>query len=175
MYIYTIRCKNNDNEIYTGSTKTSVSRRKTLHKSCCKRQMDSPLYNHINTNGGWNNYYVELDEEFTGTLDQLKKHEGEIIRQFKNDPNMVCLHHNIAGRSPLENIDEKYKNNEEFRSKCKIASKKQYKKLKGSLNTQQNIMLEDDLYNHLYLALFGVLLLTIVVFGHVKHHQQPQH
>jgi hypothetical protein len=139
--------------------------------------MDSPLYNHINSNGGWDNYYCELYEEFTGTLDELKQREGQLIRQFKNDPNMVCLNHNIAGRSPLENLNEKYKNNEEYRSKCKMASKKQYKKLKNnstSLNPQKSFTLEADLYNHFYLALFGVLLGTVLVIGHAKQ-QQPRY
>jgi len=85
MYIYTIRSKSNDREIYIGSTKNSVRRRQTLHKSACKQEKITPLYEHINRNGGWNNYYCELYEEFSGTLDELKKREGELIRQFKND------------------------------------------------------------------------------------------
>jgi hypothetical protein len=175
MYIYTIRSKIYDNEIYIGSTKTSVSRRATIHKSCCKRQMHSPLYNHINQNGGWENYYCELYEEFIGTLDQLKKREGELIRQFKIDSSMICLNHNIAGRTPLENLNEKYRNNPDYRLKCKLASKKQYQRLKSSLNTpKQNIMLEDEICNHLYLALFSTLWVTLVAI-HYANRSQPRY
>ena len=85
MFIYTIRNKTNDNEVYIGSTKNSIRRRQTLHKSACKQEKKSPLYDHINLNGGWDNYYCELYEEISGTLDELKKREGELIRQFKND------------------------------------------------------------------------------------------
>ena len=133
MYIYTIRNKTNDNEVYIGSTKNSVRRRSTLHKSAC-RTKSSPLYNHINQNGGWDNFYCELYEEFDGTLDELKKREGELIRQFKNDPNHICLNHNIAGRTPLQNMNEKYKNNPEYRQHCLEKSKKQYEKLKNLLS-----------------------------------------
>ena len=123
----------NDNEIYIGSTKNSVRRRGTLHKSACKTK-NSPLYTHINQNGGWDNYYCELYEEFNGTLDELKRREGLLIRQFKNDPEYICINHNIAGRTPLQNLNEKYKTNAEYRSKCKLKSKQQYEKLKASLN-----------------------------------------
>ena len=133
MYIYTIRNKLNDNEIYIGSTKNSVRRRNTLHKSACRTKC-SPLYNHINQNGGWDNYYCELFEEFNGTTQQLKQREGELIRQFKNDSSMICLNHNIAGRTPLQNLNEKYKSNPEYRKHCLEKSKKQYEKLKSSLN-----------------------------------------
>src|SRR6056300_1604497 len=151
MYIYTIRSKSNDNEVYIGSTKNSVRRRSSLHKSAC-RAKNSPLYNHINQNGGWENYYCELYEEFDGTLDELKKREGQLIRQFKNDPNVICLNHNIAGRTPLENLNEKYKNNPDYRLKCKLQSKKQYKKLKSSLN------ITPKLANQVEIVLYSVLL-----------------
>ena len=151
MYIYTIRNKLNDNEIYIGSTKNSVRRRGTLHKSAC-RTKSSPLYNHINQNGGWDNFYCELFEEFHGTLDELKKREGHLIRQFKNDSSMICLNHNIAGRTPLENLNEKYKNNPDYRLKCKLQSKKQYEKLKTSLNPPP------ILANQIEIVLYSVLV-----------------
>ena len=132
-FIYAIKSKINDREIYIGSTKNSVRRRETLHKSACKTNKQSPLYIHINKNGGFDNFYIEF-EEFHGTIDELKKREGELIRQFKNDSSMICLNRNIAGRTPLENLNEKYKNNADYRLKCKLASKKQYQKLKSSLN-----------------------------------------
>lgn len=160
MFIYSIRCKNDDSQIYIGSTKTSVSRRGTVHKSCCKRHEDSPLYNHINSNGGWDNYYIELYEEFTGTLDQLKKREGELIRQFKQDPNMVCINHNIAGRTPLQNMNEKYKTNPDYRIKCKEYSKKQYKKLKSSLSPPAKLVEEQILLG----AYSTLLVIAVVIF-----------
>ena len=129
MFIYAIRSKINDKEVYIGSTKNSIRRRCSLHKSACKTKY-SPLYNHINQNGGFDNYYIELYEEFNGTTQQLKQREGDLIRQFKNNPNIICLNHNIAGRTPLENLNEKYKNNPEYRKHRLEKSKKQYQKLK---------------------------------------------
>lgn len=156
MLIYTIRCKNNDNEIYIGSTKQTVRRREVLHKSACKSGKNTPLYNHINANGGWDDYYCELYEEFDGTLDQLKKREGELIRKFKDDINVICLNHNIAGRTPLENLNEKYKNNPDYRMKCKIQSKKQYDRLKSSLNPPSTLVDQVEL-------LVCVIILSVIV------------
>jgi hypothetical protein len=118
------------------------------------------LYNHINQNGGWENYYCELYEEFDGTLDQLKKREGQLIRQFKNDPNVICLNHNIAGRTPLENLNEKYQNNPDYRLKCKQQSKKQYEKLKSSLNPPPTLA------NQVEIVLYSVLLAMIAFSKH---------
>jgi len=159
MYIYTIRSKSNDREIYIGSTKNSVRRRQTLHKSACKQEKITPLYEHINRNGGWNNYYCELYEEFSGTLDELKKREGELIRQFKNDSSMICLNPNIAGRTPLENLNEKYKTNSEYRKHCLEKSKKQYEKLKSSLNPPL-AKLEDQIQ----------IVLLVLLAAYALHH-----
>ena len=152
MFIYAIKSKINDKEIYIGSTKNSIRRRETLHKSACKTR-NTPLYNHINQNGGFDTYYIELYEEFNGTLDELKKREGELIRQFKNNPTMICLNHNIAGRTPLQNLNEKYKSNPEYRKHCLEKSKKQYEKLKSSLNPPPA-----TLEGQIQLVLYSILL-----------------
>lgn len=155
MFIYAIKSKINDKEIYIGSTKNSVRQRLCVHKSACKTNKQSPLYKHIRQNGGFDNFYIEF-EEFHGTLDQLKKREGELIRIFKEDNRMICLNRNIAGRTPLENLNEKYKNNPDYRLKCKIASKKQYQKLKGSLNPSPR--LEDQIEIVLWVLLVAYAL-----------------
>jgi len=130
MYIYSIRSKINDNEIYIGSTKQTVNSRGILHKSACKSGKSSPLYNHIRENGGFDNYYIELLEEFNGTIDELKRREGEIIREFKKEPNMFVINHNIAGRSQLEYKNDKYREDNEFREKLKDSNLKRYYKKK---------------------------------------------
>lgn len=137
MYIYTIRCKSDDKQIYIGSTKTSLSRRGFHHKSCSKTNNKSPLYIHINANGGWDNYYIELYESFEGTTDELKKREGEIIRQFKTDTDMFVINHRIAGRTPLQSIKDRYDSDEIFRDKCKEYAKKRYYDNKDSIVVNQ--------------------------------------
>jgi len=137
MYIYTIRCKSDDKQIYVGSTKASISRRGYHHKSCSISNSKYPLYQHINSNGGWDNYYTELFEEFNGTVDQLKKREGEIIRQFKTDPEMFVINHRIAGRTSLQSIKDRYDTDEIFRDKCKEYSRNYYEKKIKKVEDQQ--------------------------------------
>lgn len=116
MYIYTIRSKSNDFFIYIGSTTQQLNRRWNGHKLDCKRKT-SHLYNFMLNNGGIENYYIELYEEFNGTKEELRKREGEIIREFKQKSNdYYVLNHRIECR----NQQEYYQDN-----KNKILEKKQ--------------------------------------------------
>jgi hypothetical protein len=99
MYIYSIRCKTNDNVIQIGSTKQTLNKRWICHKAACKKK-NTPLYKYIRENGGIENFYIELYEEIKNcTKQELEKREGEIMRELKKIPNMVVLNHNIAGNT----------------------------------------------------------------------------
>lgn len=80
--IYLIRNKDNENLIYVGSTiEIYLSKRFNKHKyqKCCS------LYQYINNpdnNTNWNEWYIELYEEFPCENKlQLCKRENEIIRE----------------------------------------------------------------------------------------------
>ena len=80
--IYLIRNKNNEELIYVGSSiEIYLSKRFNKHKyqNCCS------LYNYINNpenNTNWDDWYIELYEEFPCENKlQLCKRENEIIRE----------------------------------------------------------------------------------------------
>ena len=60
--IYTIRCYDDKSLIYVGSTIQPLSKRFNQHK----KDNNCSLYQYINKNynGIWNNWYIELYEEF---------------------------------------------------------------------------------------------------------------
>jgi hypothetical protein len=79
--IYTIRNRNNDSQIYVGSTIQSLAVRFGGHKKSSKLEscMNMKLYQEVNND--WNNWYIELYENYPCTnREELFKREGEIIR-----------------------------------------------------------------------------------------------
>ena len=137
MFIYTIRNKENDNVIYIGSTKQQLNKRFLGHLHAFKQGKSMSLYNFIRENeDNIDNYYIELYENFSGTVEELKKTVAhfeklvnqnmrmrqkpkEIIRSFKQVPNMLVINHNIAGRTSLQYMNERYKNDTQFREEHK--------------------------------------------------------
>ena len=107
--IYTVRCYDDDTLIYVGSTIQPLSARMATHRSdnLCS------LYKYVN--GNWDNWYIELYEEYPCNNKQiLEKREGEITRLIGN------INKCIAGRTHKEwVIDNKeyyklyYENNKE--------------------------------------------------------------
>ena len=89
--IYTIRCKYDDKLIYVGSTILSLCKRMGKHrwdKKCS-------LYQYVN--GDWDNWYIELYEEYScNNRTILEKREGEIIRLIGT------INKCIAGRTDKE-------------------------------------------------------------------------
>ena len=77
--IYTVRCYDDDTAIYVGSTIEPLSARMSKHR-CSKK---CSLYQYVN--GNWENWYIELYEEYPCNNKQLlQKREGEIIRLIGN-------------------------------------------------------------------------------------------
>ena len=96
--IYVVRCKNNPNLIYVGSTITTLGQRFTNHKISKK----CSLYKYVN--GDWDNWFIELYENYPcKNKYQLRRREGELIRQI------ATINKVIPGR----NVKEWYKDNRE--------------------------------------------------------------
>lgn len=62
--IYKIYCKNEGvSDLYVGRT-TNFCLRRNQHKTSCKRQSTQYLYTVINTIGGWDNWNIEIIEDY---------------------------------------------------------------------------------------------------------------
>ena len=96
--IYCIRNNIND-EIYIGSTCQSLSQRMAQHRRNlkCGNLGGMKLYN-LMRDLGEENFYIELMEECPcENKDQLRKREGEFIREYQTGLNKL-----VAGRTSLE-------------------------------------------------------------------------
>jgi len=125
--IYTIKCKYNDKLIYVGSTISSLCDRMGRH--CLDKKCS--LYQYVN--GDWDNWYIELYEEYPcNNKKNLEKREGEIIRLIGT------INSRIAGRTIkewysdnrdklLEKMKEYYNDNKE---KISEHQKKYYEEVK---------------------------------------------
>ena len=96
--IYTIRCYDDNDLIYVGSTIQPLSVRWGGHKKACKYQ-DNPEISIVKLmkNKGIDMFYIELYENFPcNSKEELHRREGEITRQI-GTVNKV-----IAGRTKKE-------------------------------------------------------------------------
>ena len=100
--IYTIRCNSNTEFIYIGSTCQSLARRWQDHKKDCKKR-DSKIYKTMRENGGIENFYIELYEDFScERKEQLLQREGEIMRLIGNMSMNTIIAGTFAGKTQAE-------------------------------------------------------------------------
>ena len=92
--IYCIR-NSVDDDLYVGSSCQALSKRWQKHKdSLTTYKKDRKLYSKMNELGV-DNFYIELIEEYPcDNVEQLRRREGEIIREWK-----PILNKQIAGRT----------------------------------------------------------------------------
>ena len=95
--IYCIR-NSTDNDLYVGSTCQALSKRFQKHKdSLTTYKKDRKLYSKMNEIGV-DKFYIELIEEYPcDNVEQLRRREGETIREWK-----PILNKQIAGRTEKE-------------------------------------------------------------------------
>ena len=114
--IYTIRCYDDDTAIYVGSTIQPLSVRMATHRS----NKTCSLYQYVN--GNWDNWYIELYEEYPCNNKQLlDKREGEIIRLIGN------INKRIEGRTYKEWCKDNKENSKKYREDNKEKIKEQRK------------------------------------------------
>ena len=118
--IYTIRCTDNNNLIYVGSTIQPLYKRWYEHKQ--KYNKGGKEYNKLlyikMRELGVDKFYIELYENFKcENIEQLHKKEGEIIRQI------ATLNKKIEGRT----FKEYYKDNKEKIKQYKEDNKEKIK------------------------------------------------
>ena len=127
--IYTIRCRNDDNLIYVGSTIEKLCKRMCKHRYDSKIHPEILVYKEV-LKSSWNDWYIELFENHPcNSKEELLRKEGEVIRKIGS------LNEKIAGRSAKEwrqdNSEFCNQYNKEYRktNKEKIAeTKKTYEK-----------------------------------------------
>ena len=89
--IYTVRCRYDDSLIYVGSSIDKLAKRMWGHH----KDKKCSLYKLVN--GDWNNWYIELYEEYPcNNKEQLEKREGEVQREI------ATINKRIAGRTKKE-------------------------------------------------------------------------
>ena len=120
--IYTIRCKSDTTLIYIGSTINSLSTRWGQHKSSCNN-INHKHYNYykyqiIRKNGGIDNFYIELYEDFPcNNKKELDRREGEVIRLIGT------LNCHIAGRSQKDYAEEHKEKMDEYKKEWYIENR----------------------------------------------------
>ena len=160
--IYTIRCTDNNNLIYVGSTTQPLYKRWYEHKQLYNKegkQYNKLLYIKMRELG-FDKFYIELYENINcENIEQLHKKEGEIIRQI------ATLNKNIAYNEKTRearNIKEKQWNekkvkNKEFFKTCfqnqndervETIYNNIYGTTKENLINFNNIRLEYNYYNN---------------------------
>lgn len=100
--IYSIRSHQTD-DIYIGSTARSISKRFYTHKSNYDRWLND-LHNYVSSFElfKYDDVYYELIECFPcNSKDELRKREGEIIRETEN-----CVNKVIAGRTKKQYLED---------------------------------------------------------------------
>ena len=94
--IYTIRCHDDKNLIYVGSTTQPLYKRFFQHKRDAIIHSKRAMYSKINEIG-FDRFYIELYEPYScNTKEELNKREGEVIRLIGT------LNMEIAGRTKSE-------------------------------------------------------------------------
>ena len=125
--IYTIRCTEDTNLIYVGSTIQPLYKRwhehKRKHNNKNNLQYNTPYYTKMRELG-IDKFYIELYEDIKcENIEQLHRREGEVIRKIGT------LNKNIAGRTDKEYWEDnkeqrkkKYQDNKE----CMLSKIRQY-------------------------------------------------
>jgi hypothetical protein len=130
--IYTIRCRDNNNLIYVGSTVQPLYKRWNQHKRTFKnenhKEYNKLLYIKMRELG-IENFYIELYKNINcKNIEELLKHEGEIIREIG------ILNKNIAGRTHEES---QHYYNDKNKEQIKQQKKQYYENNKDKINEQR--------------------------------------
>lgn len=137
--IYLIKFKNDPLLVYVGSTKSPLNERLSKHKS--GKGISLYKYIHENCDGNWNDWYIELYEDYPClNKEELDRREGEITFKFKNDSNYNCINKYIAGRTHKEYRQQNYEQISEKKKEYRKENKekiKEYHKEYRKENTEK--------------------------------------
>lgn len=135
--IYTIRCRDNQNLIYVGSTIQPLSKRWGKHKQdSLNNKSNRLLYQTINNE--WDKWYIELYELCPcNTLEELLKREGEVIRLIGNLNMIKYINETNAERQQRHREKLRANNEDAYKEKLRLDAKKHYYKNKNKLQDEK--------------------------------------
>ncbi len=121
--IYTIRYRDDNNLIYVGSTVQPLYKRWNQHKRRYKKEKYNNTLLYIKMNEmGIEKFYIELYEMYKcNTKEELKKHEGEVIRQI------ATLNMRVEGRTRKEYYNDNIEIISEHQKQYRNKNKEKYK------------------------------------------------
>ena len=147
--IYCIR-NNIHDDIYIGSTCQSLSQRMAQHRLDKRRERNQNrfIYKLMNEVDDDSMFYIELMEEYPcQNKDQLRKREGELIRELEPKLNMQveCRtsqeYREFYKEFYTEYNRRYYQENKEYYSEC---NKKNYEKRKDEINQHRKVYRENN-------------------------------
>ncbi len=126
-----------ESNIYVGSTK-NFSARKSKHKSTCQekdtKKSKYKLYQIINNNGGWDNYNMEIIEEYSCSCKiDLEKREKYWIDKIKSK-----INDKIPTRERKE-YEKSEKRKESYKQREKSEKRKEWYKSRYEKNKEEKI------------------------------------
>ena len=146
--IYTIRCYTDISLVYVGSTTKKLCDRKSNHKSNVIKCPENSFYKIVIDNGGWDNWYIELVENYPcNSKEELEKREGEIMREIgnlnskmprglklKENPNYKQEYIQEINKD-VEFMEKKKENKKQYDKEYREQNKKRIKERKSILMT----------------------------------------
>jgi len=116
--IYRIYCDELPDFIYIGST-TDFIKRKYAHKSSCKNS-EFKLYKTIRENGGWDNWNMNIIEQYLDCKNNIEQKikEQEHMDKFKSNLNAIKAYITEEDKKNKDKINEQkreYYNNNKYK------------------------------------------------------------
>jgi hypothetical protein len=151
--IYTLRCYTDKSLIYVGSTTKSLCDRKSNHKFNSIKIPKNSFYTIVLNNGGWDNWYIELVENYPcSSKQELERREGEIMREIGNlnskiprgltQKENLCYHTEYLGERSKEPeyIEKKKQNKKEYDKEYKEKTRSELKNEKQQYYSSVNVV-----------------------------------
>ena len=138
---------NKDDEIYIGSTCCSLSTRMSKHRYRAKEDRSKVHRLYVKMNAlGLENFFIQLIEECPcENVEQLRKREGEIIKQLKS-----VLNYEVAGRTNEEYQKDNEAKLKEYRKDYYIKNQEE-KKQKAKEYNEKNPEKKKEMDRQYYL------------------------
>ena len=140
--VYKIYCKDPEvKETYIGSTKKFYNREQS-HKSNCansnSKEYNTFLYQFIRQNGGWDNFNMEIIEEFDEiSKDDLLEKEKHYIKVNESKLNKNSPKQTMEERKEYFKQDKIKQQKKEYRDQNKDKIKERYEQNKNKYNQKK--------------------------------------
>ena len=128
---------NIDDEIYVGSTCSSLSVRMARHRYSVNENKNKNGYLYQKMREiGMNNFFIELLQDYPDcqNIEQLRRKEGEFIRELK-----PTLNRNIAGRTTKERYNDNIEDKKQYDKDRWIINKAKYSIMMKEYYQEKNI------------------------------------